>query len=99
MNGIVGTWDLVMKTPIGSIAAVYTFTEDAGLLAGSAAGREETVPLADVSSDGSTVTWRQSITKPMRLNLEFEVQLDEDTLTGHSRAGRLPRSRVTGHRR
>jgi hypothetical protein len=34
----------------------------------------------------------------MRLNLEFDVVVDGDQLTGHSRAGRLPRSAVTGNR-
>jgi hypothetical protein len=35
----------------------------------------------------------------MRLNLEFDVVVDGDRLTGHSKAGRLPRSAVTGERR
>jgi hypothetical protein len=35
----------------------------------------------------------------MRLNLEFDVVVDGDALTGHSKAGRLPRSAVTGVRR
>ena len=34
----------------------------------------------------------------MRLNLEFDVVVDGDRLTGHSKAGRLPRSAVTGVR-
>jgi hypothetical protein len=35
----------------------------------------------------------------MRLNLDFDVLVDGDRLTGHSKAGRLPRSAVTGTRR
>jgi hypothetical protein len=35
----------------------------------------------------------------MRLNLEFDVVVTGDRLAGHSRAGRLPRSTVTGLRR
>jgi len=35
----------------------------------------------------------------MRLNLDFDVAVDGETLTGHSRAGRLPRTTVTGTRR
>jgi hypothetical protein len=34
----------------------------------------------------------------MRLNLAFDVVFDGDVMTGHSRAGRLPRSAVTGKR-
>jgi hypothetical protein len=35
----------------------------------------------------------------MRLNLTFEVVVNGDVMTGYSRAGRLPRSEVTGSRR
>lgn len=35
----------------------------------------------------------------MRLNLAFAVTVDGDILTGTSKAGRLPASKVTGQRR
>jgi hypothetical protein len=95
---IIGDWNVTIKTPIGSLAVVYTFT-DADAIKGTAAGKGETVPLHDIVVDGQRVTWRQSVTKPMRLNLEFDVVVDGDRLKGHSRAGRLPRSAVTGVRR
>ncbi len=96
---VVGDWDVTIKTPIGSLAVVYTFTERDGVVAGTATGKDETVPLHDVVVDGQRITWRQSVTKPMRLNLDFDVVVDGDRLTGRSRAGRLPRSAVNGRRR
>ena len=30
---IVGDWDVTIKTPIGSLAIVYTFTDDGGVIA------------------------------------------------------------------
>ena len=96
---IVGAWDVTIKTPIGSLAVVYEFTETGGVHTGSATLKGETVPLHDLAVTGPRVTWRQSVTKPMRLNLDFDVVVDADRLTGHSRAGRLPRSAVTGVRR
>jgi hypothetical protein len=42
---------------------------------------------------------KQAVIKPLRLNLAFAVTLDGDTLTGTSKAGRLPASKVTGRRR
>jgi hypothetical protein len=95
---IVGDWDVTIKTPIGALAVVYTFSDD-GDITGTATGKGETVPLRDIVVAGQRVTWRQSVTKPMRLNLEFDVVVDGNRLTGHSRAGRLPRSAVTGERR
>jgi hypothetical protein len=94
---ILGDWDVTIKTPIGSLAVAYTFTD--GAVAGTATGKGETVPLRDITVAAQRVTWRQSVTKPMRLNLEFDVEVHGDRLTGHSKAGRLPRSAVTGVRR
>ena len=34
---ILGDWDVTIKTPIGSLAVVYTFTDDGGI-AGTATG-------------------------------------------------------------
>jgi hypothetical protein len=96
---IEGVWDVTIKTPIGSLAIVYEFTESGGTPTGSASSKSETVPLCDVAVADRHVTWRQSVTKPMRLNLAFDVVVDGDRLTGHSKAGRLPRSAVTGVRR
>jgi hypothetical protein len=96
---ILGTWDVDLKTPIGMLSAVYVFTDADGVLAGTASTKSETVPLAAIVCDGPRVTWRQSVTRPMRLNLDFDVVVDGQTLTGHSRAGRLPRTMVTGTRR
>ena len=85
---LAGAWDVTIKTPIGSLAVVYEFTETGGVHTGSATLKDETVPLNDLA-----------VTRPMRLNLDFDVIVDGDRLTGHSRAGRLPRSAVTGVRR
>ncbi|MGY0498211.1 hypothetical protein ACWZHB_06910 [Nocardia sp. FBN12] len=102
MTTLPGIWALTMRTPIGSIHADMTFTDSDGVLTGTAAGKAETVRLHDLHSEvtphGEHVTWRQSITKPMRLNLDFDVVITGDTMQGHSRAGRLPKSTVTGTR-
>lgn len=70
---------------------------------GTATNKGETVPLNAVTviddDEAQQVSWQQSVTKPMRLNLDFEVHVDGDRLSGHSRAGRLPKSAVTGVRR
>jgi hypothetical protein len=103
VSAIVGTWDLKLKTPIGTIAVVYNFTESAGALAGTASSEDETVRLTGIESretaGGQRVTWRQSVSKPTRLNLEFEVLAAMDTLTGTARAGKFLSSKVTGIRR
>jgi hypothetical protein len=99
LHPILGTWDVSLKTPVGTLSAAYVFSDAGGVLAGTASTTSETVPLAAIVCDGPRVTWRQSVTRPMRLDLDFDVVVDGETLTGHSRAGRLPRSTVSGTRR
>ncbi|MFE4968183.1 hypothetical protein [Streptomyces sp. NPDC056660] len=94
-----GTWDLSISTPIGTIRAVTEFRYEDGVLVGTARGAGEEVTLSDVLLEEGRLTWKQAVTKPMRLNLAFALTLDGDTLTGTSRAGRLPSSKVTGRRR
>jgi hypothetical protein len=94
-----GTWDLSISTPIGTIKAVVDIKSHAGTLAGTAQGAGEEVPLRDVALNDGQLTWTQAITKPMRLNLAFAMTVSGDTMTGTSRAGRLPAAKVTGQRR
>ncbi|MBO0679508.1 hypothetical protein JRC04_18760 [Mycolicibacterium sp. S2-37] len=100
---VTGDWDVTIKTPIGSLQIDYRFRDDGDVISGRATGTSETVALTDIvvteNADGQRVRWRQTVTRPMRLKLEFDVHVRGDRLAGHSRAGRLPRSAVTGVRR
>lgn len=100
---IEGTWDFVIATPVGRLAVAMTFTRAARGLTGTASGRGEEVKLTEIlvkpAATGETVTWVQSITKPLRLNLRFEVLVEGDEASGISRAGKLPASKVSGTRR
>jgi hypothetical protein len=103
MTTLLGQWALTMTTPIGRIHAEANFSAVDDVISGTAAGKGETVQLHNIRSeptDGGAerVTWSQSITKPMRLNLDFDVVIESDEMRGYSRAGRLPRSAVTGRR-
>ncbi|HEX6345224.1 hypothetical protein [Umezawaea sp.] len=95
-----GTWDLVVETPIGRQRATLELSTRDGVLRGVARDPErgEEVVLGDLVVDGDRLTWTQSITRPLRLNLAFDVTVGGDGMTGYSKAGRLPRSRVTGRR-
>jgi len=104
MTTLPGQWALTMTTPIGRIQAEATFAASEYAITGTASGKGETVELRDIRTEpaeggGERVTWSQSITKPMRLNLDFDVVIEADEMRGHSRAGRLPRSAVIGRRR
>lgn len=99
---VAGTWLLTVATPIGRLPITLVLVDGAGGLTGTAAGRDETVPLENIAAvaepGGVRLTWQQAISRPMRLNLSFDVIVTGSTMAGHSRAGRLPRSTVTGVR-
>lgn len=91
-----GTWDVVIATPIGRMPVVFEFTRTDGVLTGVARGKGEDAILHDIVEQENHVTWRQQITKPLRLNLEFDVTINGVALEGTSKAGRLPSSRISG---
>jgi hypothetical protein len=88
---------LLIRRRVGTGRAHPVFlgrTLDTGLPALLKAAMERPGPTVDVALDGDRLTWNQSITKPLRLSLAFAVTVDGDTMTGTSRAGRLPASKV-----
>jgi hypothetical protein len=95
-----GTWNLTIDTPIGRQSADLMLSTVDGLLRGVARDPRhgQDVELTCLVRDGNRLTWEQRITRPMRLNLTFDVTVAGDELSGHARAGRLPASRVTGRR-
>jgi len=96
-----GTWTLTINTPIGNQHIALELSTKDGTLHGVARDQAhaEEVELVNLLLDGNRLTWAQSITKPVRLNLTFDLTVTEDAMTGTAKAGRLPRSKVTGHRR
>jgi hypothetical protein len=100
MTGVGGGWELVIETPIGRQTVVLSLVDRDGELSGVIRDLENgpEVALTDLTLDGGRLTWSQSITRPLRLNLTFDVTVDGDTMAGHAKAGRLPRSKVTGRR-
>ena len=95
---LTGTWNLSIETPVGTQSVVLELTENKGTFEGIAKGNGESMPLLDPALDGNRLTWKQSITRPIQLNLTFEVFIDGDTLTGTAKAGTMPPSKVTGTR-
>ncbi len=95
-----GTWDIAMETPLGAQHALLEFSDGEGGLTGQtrdpASG--EVSPLTDLVQDGDRLTWKQEITKPMKLKVAFDVNIDGDTLTGNAKPAMFPSASVTGKR-
>lgn len=96
---IEGTWNISLATPIGTKTAVLELSTQDGTLHGLSTGETEQITLTSLELHGNRLTWIQSVTKPMRLNLAFDVTVEGDEMTGTAKGGIMPASKVTGHRK
>jgi hypothetical protein len=98
MTTFAGTWDVTIDTPIGKMAVVFDITDNDGAIRGVARSDAEEVEFLDPVAEGNRLTWTQNVTTPMKLTLKFEIDVDGDSLTGTSKAGFFPASKVNGTR-
>ncbi len=94
-----GDWDTTIATPVGKLQVKLSISTSNGMLQGKATQGDETVEFMNPELQDNKLTWSLRITKPMRLNLKFEVAADGDHMTGIAKAGVLPASKLTGKRR
>ncbi len=93
-----GDWDTTIATPVGKLQVKLSISTSNGTIQGKATQGEETVEFLNPVLQDNKLTWSLRITKPMRLNLKFEVAADGDHMTGIAKAGVLPASKLTGKR-
>jgi len=90
--------DVTIDTLIGKMTVVFDITEVDGTIHGTARSDSETVEFLDAVAEGNKLTWTQVVTTPMKLTLKFDVDVDGDAMTGTSKAGSFPASKVFGSR-
>lgn len=93
-----GDWDTTIATPVGKLQVKLSISANNGIIQGKATQGTETVEFLGPELQDNKLTWLLRITKPMRLNLKFEVTADGDRMTGIAKAGMLPASKLTGNR-
>jgi len=93
-----GIWDTTIATPVGRLQIKLSIHTHGGLIQGTATQGDETVEFINPRIHNHKLVWSLRITKPMRLNLKFEVSTDGERIDGVAKAGILPASRLNGHR-
>jgi hypothetical protein len=93
-----GTWNLVVKSPMGDQPSTLTLKAEGATLTGTAAAQGNTNPIANGKVDGDTVSWSNSITTPFPMTLEFTGTVAGDTLNGSVKAGSFGSFPFTGAR-
>ncbi|MGO4538269.1 DJ-1/PfpI family protein [Paenibacillus sp. 2TAB19] len=91
-----GVWEATIATPVGKLAVTFHIaTRDGGIIGTAKQGDEAAVSFVDPVLIGNRLSWTQRVTKPMKLNLKFIVEMDgSNRLIGTAKAGVLPASRV-----
>ena len=98
MAAIDGTWDTIVKSPLGDQKAVLTVKTDGASWTGSQVGAQGSAEITDGIVEGETIKWTMSIVVPMPMTLTCEATVDGDTLTGSVGAGAFGSFPMTGTR-
>lgn len=98
MAAIDGSWDTVVKSPLGDQKAVLTVKTDGASWTGSQVGAMGSMEITDGTVDGETINWTMAMTVPMPMTLTCSASADGDTLTGTVGAGAFGSFPMTGTR-
>lgn len=84
---VAGSYECVLKSPMGDQKSVMTVNVDGDTWTGTNAGAQGTLECKDGKVDGNTITWSMDLTVPMPMKLEGTATIDGDTVTGSVKAG------------
>ncbi|WP_174293351.1 hypothetical protein [Sphingomonas bacterium] len=97
MAGVDGSYNCVVKSPLGDQKTVLTVKSDGARFSGTNAGAMGSMDVAgDVA--GTTLSWKMHLTLPMTMTLDCEATIDGDTLTGKVGAGAFGSFPMSGTR-
>ena len=99
MSGVAGSWNCLVKSPMGEQNSVMTVTDNGdGTWSGTNAGAMGSLSCDNGKIDGNKLTWTMDMKVPMPMVLECDATIDGDTLTGGVKAGMFGTSPMTGTR-
>ncbi|MBX7483221.1 hypothetical protein [Qipengyuania qiaonensis] len=94
---VAGTYDTVVKSPMGDQKGTFTVVPgDDGSFTGSMAGGMGSMDVKDGKIDGNTLTWAMDMTVPMPMTLNCTATVDGGQLTGTVNAGAFGDMPLTG---
>ncbi|MFD1787750.1 hypothetical protein ACFSC3_09205 [Sphingomonas floccifaciens] len=98
MANIDGSWDTLVKSPMGDQKATLTITSSGDTFTGQYSGAMGTTEIKNGKVDGDTLQWSLDITVPMPMTLTAEATVDGDSMTGQVTAGAFGSFPMTGTR-
>ena len=98
MAAVDGTWDTIVKSPLGDQKSTLTVKSDGATFTGTNAGAMGSVDITDGTVDGNTIAWKMNMTVPMPMTLDCTATIDGDTITGSVGAGAFGSFPMSGTR-
>jgi hypothetical protein len=95
---VAGTWNTVVKSPMGDQTGTLTVVVDGDAFTGQMAGGMGSMDVVDGKVDGDTLTWKMNMVVPMPMTLDCEATVDGDTITGAVNAGAFGAMPLSGTR-
>jgi hypothetical protein len=96
---VAGTYDVVIKTPMGDQKGKLTVNANGDSFTGSVASdMMGSMEIAGGKISGNTITWTMDMKVPMPMTLEGEATVDGDSLTGAVKAGAFGSMALSGTR-
>ena len=96
---VAGTYDVVIKTPMGDQKGKLTVNADGDSFTGSiTSDMMGSMDVADGKVSGNTISWKMDMKVPMPMTLECEATVDGDTITGSVKAGAFGSMQLSGTR-
>ena len=98
MANVDGSWDCVVKSPLGDQKMTLTVNSAGSNFTGAVSGAMGGMDVTG-EVDGDTITWKQSMTVPMPMTLDCKASAEGDVLTGTVGAGAFGSFPMSGTRK
>ncbi|NML07032.1 hypothetical protein [Sphingomonas sp. G-3-2-10] len=98
MANVDGSWDTLVRSPMGDQKATLTIASSGDTFTGTYSGAMGNAEIKDGKVDGDKLTWKLDISVPMPMTLDAEATVDGDAITGTVTAGAFGAFPLTGTR-
>lgn len=99
MAAVDGTWDTLVKSPLGDQKGTLIVKSNGDSWTGTNTGQMGSVEITDGTIEGgNTLKWKMNITVPMPMTLDCSATVDGDTITGAVGAGAFGSFPMSGTR-
>jgi hypothetical protein len=93
---IEGTWNVVIKTPMGDQKGGLVLKQEGDALTGEMTSSYGAVPVEDGKVEGDELSWKTNVTNPMPITLSFTGKIDGGSISGKVKMGTFGVSTFSG---